>query len=59
MWGNVENGKIKQNKDFEMLERKKHKEFTRNEMSHARDFWARTLEFMFIVGICNDWIVYS
>lgn len=39
-------------KILKMLERRKRKEFARNEMSHARGFLKLVLlEFMFIVGI--------
>lgn len=37
-----------------MLERKKRKEFARNEMSHARGFLKLALlEFMFIIGVVS------
>lgn len=41
-------------KILKMLERKKRKDFARNEMSHARGFLKLALlEFMFIVGIVS------
>ena len=41
-------------KILKMLERRKHKEFARNEMSHARGFLKLALlEFMFIIGIVS------